>query len=59
MGEGLDESLRRKVETLSEKIQQGIQRETDWVLKLAVRPCVYDEVGSLCFSTVYRRGLGN
>ena len=27
MGEGLDESLRRRVETLSEKMKQRIQQE--------------------------------
>ena len=50
MGEVLDESLRRRVETLSEKMKQWIQREMVWVLKMAVRWCVYDVVRSLCFS---------
>ena len=49
MGEGLDESLRRRVETLSEKMKQQIQREMVWVLKMAVRWCVYDVVRNLCF----------
>ena len=52
MGEGLDESLRRRVETLSEKMKQRIQQEMVWVLKMAVRWCVYDLVRSLCFSRV-------
>ena len=50
MGEGLDESLRRRVETLSEKMKQRIQQEIVWVLMMAVRWCVYDVVRSLCFS---------
>ena len=49
MGEGSDESLRRRVETLSEKKKQRIQREMVWVLKMAVRWCDYDVVRSLCF----------
>ena len=52
MGEGSDESLRQRVETLSEKMKQRIQREMVWVLKMAVRWCVYDVVRSLCFSRV-------
>ena len=56
MGEGSDESLRRRVETLSEKMKQRIQREMVWVLKMAVRWCVYDVVRSLFFQR--RRGLG-
>ena len=40
MVEGLDESLRMK---------QRIQRETVWVLKMAVTWCVYDVVKSSCF----------
>ena len=50
IGEGSDESLRRRVETLSEKMKQMIQQEMVWVLKMAVRWCVYDVVWSLCFS---------
>ena len=50
MIEGLDESLRRRVETLSKKMKQRIQREMVWVLKMAVRWCVYDVLRSLCFS---------
>ena len=50
MGEGLDESLRRRVATLSEKMKQWIQQEIVWVLEIAVRWCVYDVVRSLCFS---------
>ena len=50
MGEGLDESLRRNVVTLSEKMKQRIQREMVWVLKMAVRWCVYNVVRSFCFS---------
>ena len=46
MGEGLDETLRRRVETLSEKMKQRIQREMVWMLKMAVRLCVYDVVRS-------------
>ena len=46
MVEGLDESLKRRVETLSEKMKQRIQRELVWVLKMAVRCCVYDVVRS-------------
>ena len=49
MGEGLDVSLRRRVDTLSEKMKQRIQREMVWVLKMTVRLCVYDVVRSLCF----------
>ena len=49
MGEGLDESLRRRVETLSEKMKQRIQQEMVWVLKMAVKWCVYNVVRSLCF----------
>ena len=55
MVEGLDESLRRRVETLSEKMKQRIQREMVWVLKMAVRWCVHDVVRSLYFS---RRDVG-
>ena len=55
MSEGLDESLRRRVETLSEKMKQRIQQEMVWVLKMAARWCVYDVVRSLCFS---RGGVG-
>ena len=36
MGEGSDESLRRRVKTLSEKMKQRIQREMVWVLKMEV-----------------------
>ena len=50
MGEGLDESLRRSVETLSEKMKQRIQQEMVLVLNMAVRWCIYDVVRSLCFS---------
>ena len=50
MGEGSDESLRRRVKTLSEKMKQRIQREMVWVLKMAMRWRVYDVVRSLCFS---------
>ena len=50
MVEWLDESLRRRVETLSEKMKQRNQREMVWMLKMAVRWCVYDVVRSLCFS---------
>ena len=50
MGEGSDESVRRRVETLSEKIKQRIQQEMVCVLKMAVRWCVYDAVRSLCLS---------
>ena len=50
MGEWLDESLRRRVETLSEKMKQRIQQEMVLVLKMAVRWCVYDVVRRLCFS---------
>ena len=50
MSEGLDESLRRRVDTLSgKKMMQMIQREMVWVLKMAVRWCVYNVVRSLCF----------
>ena len=42
MGEGLDESLRQRLETLSEKLSEG--------LKVAVRWYVYDVVRSLSFS---------
>ena len=51
MGEGLDENLRRRAEALSEKMKHRIQREMVWVLKMAVRWCVYDVVRNLCFST--------
>ena len=37
MVEGLDESLKRRVETLPEKMTQRIQQEMVWVLKMAVR----------------------
>ena len=47
MSEGLDKSVRRGVETLSEKMKQRIQREMVLVLKKAVRWCVYDVVKSL------------
>ena len=50
MGEGLDVSLRRRVDTLSEKVKKRIERELVWVLKMAVRWCVYDVVRSLCLS---------
>ena len=50
MGKGSDESLRRRVETLSKKMKQRIEREMVWVVKMAVRWCVYDVVRSLCFS---------
>ena len=50
MVEGLDEILRRRVETLSEKIKDRIPREMVWVLKMTVRWCVYDIVRSLYFS---------
>ena len=50
MGEGLDVSLRRRVDTLSEKMKQRIQREMVLVLKIAVRWYVYIVVRSLCFS---------
>ena len=50
MGEGSGESLRRRVETLSEKNEAQVQREMVWVLKMTVRWCVYDVVRSLCFS---------
>ena len=50
MVEGLDESLRRRVETLSKKMTQRIQQQMVLVLKMAVRWCVYDVVRSLCFS---------
>ena len=50
MGEVLDESLRRRVDTLSEKMKRRIHREMVWMLKMAVRWCVYDVVRSLCFS---------
>ena len=53
MGEGLDESLRRRVETLLEKMNQMIQREMFWVLKMAVRWCVYVVVMSLCFHVAF------
>ena len=43
-------SLRRRVETLSKKIKERIQREMVSVLKMAVRWCVYDVVRSSCFS---------
>ena len=55
MGKGSDESLRRRVETLSEQMKQRIQREMVWVLKMAARWCVYDVVRSLCF---YRGDVG-
>ena len=50
MGEGLDENLRRRVDTLSEKMKQRIQREMVWLLNMRVCWCVYDVVRSLCFS---------
>ena len=40
MGEGLDESLRQRVEILSEKMKQSIHREMVWMLKMAVRWCL-------------------
>ena len=55
MGEGLDNNLRRRVETLSEKMKQRIQQVMVWVLKMAVRWCVYDVVRSLYF---FQRGRG-
>ena len=48
MGEGSDESFRRRVER--KKNKQRIQQEMVCVLKMAVRWCVYDVVRSLCFS---------
>ena len=50
MGEGLDETLRRRVVTSSEKMKQRIQREMILVLKMGVWWCVYYVVRSLCFS---------
>ena len=50
MGEGSDESLRRRVETLSEKMKQRIQRDIVRVLKMEVRWCACDIVRRLCFS---------
>ena len=49
MSEGFDESLRRRVETLSEKneAKDSAREEMVWVLKMAVRWCVYDVVRSL------------
>ena len=50
MCEGSDESLRRRLETLSEKNEAKDSQEMVWVLKMAMRWRVYDVVGSLCFS---------
>ena len=50
MGEGSDESLRRRVEILSKKMKQRIQRAMVWVLKMEVKWCVCYVVRSLCFS---------
>ena len=50
MGEGLDESLTRRVDTFSEKMMQRFQREMVWMMKMAVRLCLDDVVRSLCFS---------
>ena len=50
MGEGSDESLRRRVKTYQTKMKQRIQQEMIWVLMMAVRWCVYDVVRSLCSS---------
>ena len=50
MGEGLDDTLRRRVETLLEKNEAKDAARDGWVLKMAVRWCVYDAVRSLCFS---------
>ena len=58
MGEGLDESWRRSLETLSKKTKQRIQREMVWVSKMAVRWCVYDVVKSLCLACIYVRDNG-
>ena len=49
MSEGLDESLRRREETLSKKMKQRVQREMVCVIKMAVRWCVYDVVRSIYF----------
>ena len=54
MGEGSDKSLSGN---FIGKNEARIQRETVWVLKIAVRWCVYDVVRSLCFLQ-RRRGLG-
>ena len=50
MGEGLDESLRRRVETLSEKNEAKDSARDGLVVYYAVRWCVYDVIRSLCFS---------
>ena len=50
MVEGLDESLRRRVETLSEKNEATDSARDGWALKMEVQWCVYDVVRSLCFS---------
>ena len=50
MGEGLDDSLRRRVEIVSKKNEaKDSEREMVWVKK-AVRWCVYDIVRSLRLS---------
>ena len=49
MVEGLDESLRRRVETIGKRMKQRIQREMVWVLKMSVKWCVYDVVSLYFF----------
>ena len=56
MVEGLDESLRRRVDTLSEKMKQRIQREMVWVLKMGVWWCLRCCKEFMFFQR--RRGLG-
>ena len=60
IGECLDETLRRRLVTLSEKNKAKDAAETVWVLQMAVRWCIFDVLRSFYFSREdLGRGINN